>query len=132
MQQIQLKLKPSYSFGFCVRRAATTCTKFDAQLLLEAKIAFYLKESLGIPTDLLVRFPMALSNTLKQQDASKLRYLCLRSLPPGGCESIEVRIPVRSLAKELEERRALPRCLPDRNMLWTEDRFPGISRHVSL
>jgi hypothetical protein len=81
---------------------------FDNQLLLEAKVAFYLKESLGTSTQLLARFTQALSKNLKGKDATRLRYVSLRSRPARGCEAIEVRIPVRNLAKELE--RQLPRA----------------------
>jgi hypothetical protein len=37
---------------------------FDANLLLQAKVAFYLKEALGSSSDLLARFTAALSNNL--------------------------------------------------------------------
>jgi hypothetical protein len=76
---------------------------FDARLLLEAKLAFYLKESLGTSTKLLVRFTEALSRDLRDEETTKLRYLWLRSRPARGQQTIEVRIPLRNLAKELEE-----------------------------
>ena len=82
---------------------------FDSRLLLEAKVAFYLKESLGTSTELLARFTEALSNNLKQKEPSQLRYVWLRSRPARGQEPIEIRIPLRNLAKELEEQ--LPRAV---------------------
>ena len=81
---------------------------FDNRLLLEAKVAFYLKESLGTSTEVLARFTQALSNNLKEGEATSLRYVWLRSRPARGREPIEVRIPLRNLAKELEEQ--LPRA----------------------
>ena len=81
---------------------------FDNQLLLEAKVAFYLKESLGMSTEVLARFAQALSSKMRKAQVSKLRYLWLRSLPARGREPIEVRIPVRELATEIEEQ--LPRA----------------------
>lgn len=81
---------------------------FDRKLLLEAKLAFYLKESLGTSTELLARFTEALSRELRDQDPTKLRYVTLRSRPARGRETIEVRIPLRNLAKELEDQ--LPRA----------------------
>jgi hypothetical protein len=75
---------------------------FDRRLLLEAKIALYLKDSLGTSTEVLALFTRALSN-LKDQDVATVRYLSLRSLPARGREPIEVRIPLRDLAKELNE-----------------------------
>ncbi|HWB85232.1 MAG TPA: hypothetical protein VG675_13895 [Bryobacteraceae bacterium] len=75
---------------------------FDHRLLLEAKVALYLKESLGSSTEMLALFTRALSD-LKNEDVTKVRYLCLRSRPARGRKPIEVRIPLRDLAKELSE-----------------------------
>ena len=80
---------------------------FDNRLLLEAKIALYLKDSLGTSTDVLRLFARALSS-LSDEHVSKARYLSLRSRPAKGREPIEVRIPVRDLANELNEQ--LPRA----------------------
>jgi hypothetical protein len=81
---------------------------FDNRLLLEAKLAFYLRKSLGTSTELLARFTEALARDLPDEQSRKLRYLWLRSRPGRGQEMIEVRIPLQSLAKELEEQ--LPRA----------------------
>jgi hypothetical protein len=81
---------------------------FDNRLLLEAKVAFYLKESLGTSTEVLARFTQALSNNLKEEEPTRFRYVWLRSRPASGREPIEVRIPLRNLAKELEQQ--LPRA----------------------
>src|SRR2546425_7304134 len=81
---------------------------FDNRLLLEAKVAFYLKESLGTSTEVLALFTQALSKNLKEVEPTRFRYVWLRSRPAGGRELIEVRIPLRNLAKELE--RQLPRA----------------------
>ena len=75
---------------------------FDNRLLLEAKIALYLKDSLGTSTDVLTLFARALS-TLSDELVSKSRYLSLRSRPAKGRKPIEVRIPVRDLANDLNE-----------------------------
>ena len=76
--------------------------RFDKRLLLEAKIALYLKESLGSSTDVLARFERALSG-LSDEDMTKNRYLSVRSRPAKGREAVEVRIPVGELVKELNE-----------------------------
>ena len=81
---------------------------FDNRLLLEAKVAFYLKESLGASTESLARFTRALSNALKEGEPTRFRYVWIRSRPARGGEPIEVRIPLRSLARELEQQ--LPRA----------------------
>ena len=85
---------------------------FDNRLLLEAKVALYLKESLGTSTEVLVLFARALSD-LKDEDVTKARYLSLRSRPVRGREPIEIRIPLRNLAKELNEQLPLAAMHPD-------------------
>jgi hypothetical protein len=75
---------------------------FNNRLLLEAKIALYLKDSLGISTDVLTLFGRALSS-LSDERVTKARYLSLRSRTAKGREPIEVRIPVRELVNELNE-----------------------------
>jgi hypothetical protein len=87
---------------------------FDNRLLLEAKVAFYLKESLGTSTEVLARFTQALSDGLNEEDATKLKYVWLRSRPARGRESIDVRIPLGNLARELEEQ--LPRAAVHRDL----------------
>ena len=74
---------------------------FDNRLLLEAKIALYLKESLGTSTEMLARFTRALSS-LKDQEMKGTRYLSLRSHPSNSRKPLEVRIPLGDLAKELK------------------------------
>src|SRR5881227_820568 len=54
---------------------------FNNRLLLEAKIALYLKDSLGSSTDVLTLFARALSS-LSDERVSKARYLS-RALSPG-------------------------------------------------
>src|SRR5207249_9762731 len=51
---------------------------FNNRLLLEAKVALYLKESLGTSTEVLALFARALSG-LKDEEVAKLRYVSLRS-----------------------------------------------------
>lgn len=81
---------------------------FDDRQLLAAKVAFYLKESLGTSTEFLARFTEALSENLKQGELSRSRYVWLRSRPATGQEPIEIRIPLANLAKELKDQ--LPRA----------------------
>jgi hypothetical protein len=69
---------------------------FDKRLLLEAKIAFNLKESPGTSTEVLALFAHALSN-LKDEDVTRLRYLSLRSPPTRGREA-DLRICLRRTA----------------------------------
>jgi len=101
---------------------------FDNQVLLEAKVAFYLKESLGMSTEVLARFTQALSTNLRKAQVNRLRYLWLRSLPARGREPVEVRIPVRELANEIEEQ--LPRADVHRDLPRGRKR-PGWKRHFA-
>ncbi len=82
---------------------------FDNRLLLEAKVAFYLKASLGSSSELLSLFTEALSKSLGAGDPRKRQYVSLRSRPARGEQAIEIRIPVGSLAREVEEQ--LPEAL---------------------
>ncbi len=87
---------------------------FDTGLLLQAKVAFYLKDSLGSSSDLLARFTTALSQNLVSGKLSELKDVSLRSRPASGKEAVEIRIPLRSLAMELEKQ--LPRASVSRDL----------------
>src|SRR3954454_9771360 len=75
---------------------------FDMNVLLEAKVAFYLKESLGSSSDLLARFTEAFSQNLGKSETMDISDIYLSSRPMNGTEAVEIKIPVRSLARELE------------------------------
>ena len=102
---VQLKvIRPARRDNFCW---------FDRRLLLEAKVAFYLKESLGSSSELLSLFTEALSSTLTAEDPRKRQYVSLRSRPARSEQPIEIRIPLGSLAREVEEQ--LPQALVQRD-----------------
>jgi hypothetical protein len=86
---------------------------FDTNLLLEAKVAFYLKETLGSSSDLLARFTEAFSKNLGKAKMGDLRDICLRSRPLNGTIAVEIKIPVRSLARELEDQIPLASAYKD-------------------
>ena len=86
---------------------------FDTNLLLKARIAFYLKESLGSSSDLLARFTDAISQSLDEASPSNLTDVCLRSRPINGTDAVEIKIPVRSLARELEDQIPLASAYKD-------------------
>ena len=87
---------------------------FDTGLLLQAKVAFYLKDSLGSSSDLLAKFTAALSQNLISGKLSELKDVSLRSRPANGKDAVEIRIPLRSLATELEKQ--LPRASISRDL----------------
>src|SRR5689334_21824983 len=87
---------------------------FDASLLLQAKVAFYLKETLGSSSDLLARFTAALAKNLSGAKLDGLKDISLRSRPAGGKKAVEIRIPLQSLALELENQ--LPSALSHQDL----------------
>ena len=86
---------------------------FDTNLLLEAKVAFYLKETLGSSSDLLAKFTEAFAKNLGSAKMGELRDICLRSRPVNGTDAVEIKIPVRSLARELEDQLPLASAYKD-------------------
>ncbi len=106
---------------------------FDTNLLLEAKVAFYLKETLGSSSDLLARFTGALSEKLSKAVIKDLEDLCLRSRPLNGTDAVEIRIPVRSLAQDLENRLPLASAFKDlpkgrKRAGWKKDFLRSVQR----
>lgn len=86
---------------------------FDTNLLLRAKVAFYLKECLGSSSDLLARFTEAFSQNLGNVATKYLTDIYLRSRPLNGTNALEIKIPVRSLARELEDQLPLATAYQD-------------------
>jgi hypothetical protein len=86
---------------------------FDTNVLLEAKVAFYLKDSLGSSSELLARFTAAFSENLGEVETKDLRDICLRSRPLNCTDAVEIKIPVRSLARELESQIPLASAYKD-------------------
>jgi hypothetical protein len=93
------------------RRRARVCF-FDASVLLQAKVAGYLKESLGTSTQYLVLFTKALSQfSVKEVRRRNTLTLYARSGP--GKTPLEVRIPIRQIRRELEQRLPLANLYRD-------------------
>lgn len=86
---------------------------FDTGVLLEAKVAFYLKDSLGSSSELLARFAEAFSRNLGKVQSKDLTDIRLRSRPRNGADAVEIKIPVRSLARELENQIPLAAAYKD-------------------
>src|SRR3974390_3101913 len=66
---------------------------FDANLLLQAKIAFYLKDALGTSSELLGKFTEAVARFLRASRVAQPQYVSLRSRPVRGKAAIEIKIP---------------------------------------
>jgi hypothetical protein len=126
MQSLELKLKQASAvlgisskelqnlvqFGVLrPRRRARVCF-FDANVLLQAKVAGYLKDSLGTSTQYLVLFTKALAQFSERQVCSRNTItLCARSGP--GKTPLEVRIPIGQIRRELEQRLPLANLYRD-------------------
>jgi hypothetical protein len=87
---------------------------FDFGLLLQAKVAFYLKESLGSSSELLARFTALIAESLAIGKLKELKDIYLRSRPVNGKDAVEIKIPLRSLALDLEKQ--LPRAAAYRDL----------------
>lgn len=106
---------------------------FDRNLLLEAKVAFYLKETLGSSSDLLARFTEAFSKNLGEAQMGDLGDICLRSRPLNGTNAVEIKIPVRSLVRELEDQIPLASAYKDlpkgrKRVGWKKDFLRSIQK----
>ena len=86
---------------------------FDTNLLLKTKVAFYLKDALGSSSDLLAGFTEALSQNFGKLEMKDLRDICLRSRPLNGTGAVEIKIPIRTLAQELNDQLPLASAYKD-------------------
>jgi hypothetical protein len=98
MQDVELKLKQASAvlgvdpkhlqnlvqFKVLRPRRRDSFYWFDNRLLLQAKVALYLKESLGTSTELLARFTQALSENLAEEELPAPRYVWRRSRPAAS------------------------------------------------
>src|ERR1700687_26769 len=85
---------------------------FDANVLLQAKVGWYLKQSLGVSTNYLARFVQLACKAVVSADKGR-QFIWVRSRPSSGSVAIEIKIPVRSLAEEIEERLPLAKLYRD-------------------
>ena len=90
---------------------------FDFNLLLQAKTAFYLRDSLGTSSELLARICAALAREFEQAasrtEVPRFRDVTLRSRPQHSREAVEIRVPLRALARELQQQLPQARNVPD-------------------
>lgn len=85
---------------------------FDTDLLVKAKVAFYLKQCLGSSSELLACFTEALPQDLVTA-TRKVRDVCLRSRPLNSSDAVEIKIPLRALARELADQIPLAAAFKD-------------------
>ncbi|MBI3678971.1 MAG: hypothetical protein HY235_00965 [Acidobacteria bacterium] len=124
MSEIVLKLKQASAvlgvtpkelqnlvqFGIVKPRLRRQVFWFDKEGLLRAKVALYLKESLGASTQTLARFTEALFEEPSRCGRSSVTLL---SRPRAGDQPVEIRVPLGSLAQEIDQRLPLANLSPD-------------------
>src|SRR5258708_15441778 len=88
-------------FGVLRPRRQDRFFVFDSSALLQAKVAFYLKESLGISVPLLARFTREIFKYMPVSKPGQVRNISVLSRPLGGNNPIRIDIPLQALAAEL-------------------------------
>jgi hypothetical protein len=126
MQPVELKLKQASAvlgvpakdlqnlvqFGVVKPKKSADRYWFDMTTLLEAKVAWYLKQSLGVSADYLTRILQAFSEASTVKTGKTADVLISSRLGPTSA-SIEVRIPVRRLVSEIKEQLPLATVVRD-------------------
>lgn len=77
---------------------------FDPSTLLVAKVAFYLKESLGTRTSVLSKLMDAFSESEEQLKAENPSYVVFTCRLTADEEPLKVGVPFRALEEQIEER----------------------------
>jgi hypothetical protein len=118
MRTVQLKLKQASAvleaqpkelqnlvqFGVLKPKQRAGLFVFDTTTLYAAKVAFFLKAALGTNTELLSEFTEALVNRLPSFQEEQADILVFKSRPSPGSIAVEVKVPFRELAQQVEER----------------------------
>jgi hypothetical protein len=84
---------------------------FDSNLLLQAKVAFYVKASLRPSVEYLARMTKELSRV--NLVPTTWDVLCLASSPGKGMPPVEIKVPLRELRQEVEENLPLGKAYKD-------------------
>ena len=118
MRTVQLKLKQASAvletppkelqnlvqFGVLKPKQRGGLFVFDTATLYAAKVALFLKTALGTNTELLSEFTGALLNRLPSFREEQVDILVFKSRPSAGSIAVEVKVPFRELARQVEER----------------------------
>jgi hypothetical protein len=106
------ELQNFVQFGVVKPRRREGLYWFDQNVLLQAKVGWYLRESLGVSTRCLARLVQAACKGATSGEARR-QFIFIQSRPSSGSAAIEIRIPLRSLANEIEERLPLANVYKD-------------------
>jgi hypothetical protein len=118
MKKAQLKLKQASAvletspkelqnlvqFGVLRPKQRAGLFVFDTMTLYVAKVALFLKSSLGTNTEMLSEFTAALLDRLPSLWEGGTGTVVFRSRPLPGSMAVEVKVPFRELAQQVEER----------------------------
>ena len=103
--QIEPKeLQNLVQFGVVKPRRLEGTYFFDSSALMVAKVAFYLKESLGTRTSVLSKLMEAFSASEGEFKSENPKYIIFNCRLPAEEEPIKLGVPFRALGEQIEER----------------------------
>ena len=107
-------------FGVLRPRRQDRFFVFDSPMLLQAKVAFYLKESLGTSVPLLARFTKEIFKEMPMSKRGQACNISILSRPLRGKNPVRIEVPLQALAAELESQ--MPVTDSSRNRSQTNER----------
>jgi len=103
--QIQPKeLQNLVQFGVVKPRRSEGTYFFDTNALMVAKVAYYLKESLGTRTSVLSKLMEAFSASEEELKSENPKYVIFKCRLAAEEEPIKLGVPFRALGEQIEER----------------------------
>ena len=103
--QIEPKeLQNLVQFGVVKPRRLEGTYFFDSSALMVAKVAFYLKESLGTRTSVLSKLMEVFSASEGEFKSENPKYIIFNCRLPAEEEPIKLGVPFRALGEQIEER----------------------------
>ena len=100
-------------FGVLKPKMSAGTYLFDARTLLAAKVAFYLRDSLGTPTNVLSRLIEALRVSEEKLRMETPNYVVFSFRLEMDSEPLKLGVPFRALEEQLEERMSQVRLFKD-------------------
>jgi hypothetical protein len=98
------ELQNLVQFGVVKPKRTEGTYLFDGSTLLVAKVAFYLKESLGTRTSVLSKLMDAFSASEEKLKVENANYVVFSCRLASEEEPIKLGVPYRALAEQIEER----------------------------
>lgn len=89
---------------------------FDFDVLLQAKLAFYVRDSLGASSSALAAICAALDRDLRKTRSSRRGFndIYIQARPRWQSEALEMKIPLKSLAEDLQQQ--IPRAAANKDL----------------